>query len=160
MAKAGYTVISGQVSLAAASTRTVLALIAPSTFGLDLTKVRIGFDGSTNNQASVVVDLCAATFATNSTPGTNNTAVTPNQIYGRQIAVGATAFAASATGFEPTVLTVLSKFPLSPQGGLVMYDIPLGTTPDSPVSQGFVLRCTTPTGVSVNAYGEFTFERC
>jgi hypothetical protein len=33
--------------------------------------------------------------------------------------------------------------------GLVVYDFPFGTTPDSAVSQGFVIRCTAPAAVNV-----------
>ena len=47
---------------------------------------------------------------------------------------------------------------LTPAGGLLLYDFPLGDSPDSPVSQGFALRLTAP--AAVNARASFTFARC
>jgi hypothetical protein len=78
------------------------------------------------------------------------------QIYGRTITAGFTGFYGSTT--EPTVLTAFDSFLLTPAGGLVIYDFPLGDTPDTAVSNGIVLRCTAPAAVNVRA--SFTFERC
>lgn len=158
MAKAGYSVPSGSVALSAATAKTVLAILAPAQFGVDLKKYRIGFDGVTASAVPVFVELCSLTAATNSTPGTGNTSASANivQGYGRSITTGFTAFSASTS--EPTVLTAIDAFLLSPAGGLVVYDFPLGDTPDSAVSQGFALRCTAPATVNVRA--AFWFERC
>lgn len=156
MAKAGYSVVTGgAVALAATTAKSVLGIKAASGFGIDLKKFKVGFDGVTASAVPVLVELCAATFATNS-PGTSSTSVTPTQIYGRAITVGATA--AKNWTSEPTVLTAIGEFLLTPNGGLVFYDFPLGDTPDSPVSEGFVLRCTAPAAVNVRASLEF--ERC
>jgi hypothetical protein len=156
MAKAGYSIVTGgAVSLSAATAKSVLGVKSHANFGLDLKKMHFGFLGTTAANVPVVVELCAATFATNS-PGTNSTSVTPAQIYGRTIAVGATAAKTWTT--EPTVLTVIDEWPLTPAGGLAMYDLPLGDTYDSAVSEGFVLRCTAPDAVSVRA--SMKFERC
>ena len=40
----------------------------------------------------------------------------------------------------------------------VIYDYPLGDTPDSAFSEGFVVRCTAPAAVNVRA--SLVFERC
>ncbi|MCK9921596.1 hypothetical protein MXD61_06785 [Frankia sp. AgPm24] len=103
----------------------------------------------------MLIELCASTFATNA-PGTNSTSVTPVQLYGRAITVGATA--AKNWTAEPTALTVIEETLCTPYGGQVWYDFPLGDGPDSPVSNGFVLRFTAPAAVNVRA--SMTFERC
>lgn len=157
MAKAGYTLQTGAaVALSAATAKSVLCVIAPSTFGIDLKKIKIGFDGVTASAVPVLCELMTSTLATNSTPGTNNSTGTVTQIYGRSITAGFTGFYASTT--EPTVLTAFDSWLLTPAGGLLFYDFPLGDTPDSAVSNGIVLRCTAPAAVNLRA--SFTFERC
>jgi hypothetical protein len=156
MAKAGYCLSTGAaVALAAATAKTVLCAIAPAQFGIDLTKIRVGFDGVTASAVPVLIELCTSTLATNSTPGTNNTTGTVNQVYGRAITTGFTGFYASTS--EPTVLTAISTWLLTPDAGLLFYDWPLGTSPDTAVSAGMCIRCTAPAVVNVRA--EMWFER-
>ncbi len=156
MAKAGYsTSTEGAIALAAATAKSVLGVTAPATFGVDLQKLRVSFDGVTSTAVPVLVELCYATFATNG-PGTNSTAATVDQVYGRAITAGFTAAKNWTT--EPTVLTPIDEWLLTPASGLVMYDIPLGTTPDSAVSNGFVIRCNAPAAVNVRA--TLWVERC
>ena len=159
MAKAGYTVgTSSAVALVAATAKTVLMVIAPSSFGVDLTKFRVEFDGVTSTAVPALIELVSSTNATNSTPGTANTSESANiqQVYGRSIAAGFTAFSASTS--EPTVLTRLEGFLLSPNGGVLFYDAPLGTSWDTAVSAGIGLRITAP--AAVNCRASMTFERC
>jgi hypothetical protein len=159
MAKAGYTVTTnGAVALTGGAAKTVLAVLAPAQFGVDLKKFRVGFDGVTASAVPALVELCSLTAATNSTPGTNNTTQTSaiQQAYGRSITTGFSAFSASTT--EPTVLAAIDSWLLSPTGGLVLYDFPLGDTPDSAVSQGFAIRVNAPAAVNVRA--AMWFERC
>jgi hypothetical protein len=158
MAKAGYSYTTlAPVALVAATAKSVLTIIAPAQFGIDLTKIRIGFDGVTASAIPVLVELCDNTLATNSTVGTNNTtAGVPTQNYGRTITAGFTGFYNSTT--EPTVLTAFDRWTLTPNGGLVIYDWPLGSTHDTPVSAGITIRCTAPAAVNVNCTA--WFERC
>lgn len=159
MAKAGYTIrTTAAVALSAATAKSVLCVIAPAQFGIDLKKFRIGFDGVTASAIPVFWELCTSTLATNSTPGTANTSETSaiQQVYGRSITTGFTGFSASTS--EPTALTVVESNYLTPTGGLLFYDFPLGDTPDTAVSAGFVLRLTAPATVNIRA--GFTFERC
>lgn len=159
MAKAGYTVrTTSAVALSAATAKTALMVITPSSFGGDLKKFRIGFDGVSATAVPVFWELVTSTNATNSTPGTNNTSETSNiqQIYGRSITTGFTAFSASTS--EPTVLTVVESNWLTPAGGLLVYDFPLGDTPDWAVSAGMGIRLTAP--AAVNARVGMWFERC
>jgi len=150
MAKAGYQVATGAaVALAAATAKTVLAINGTANFGVDLKKFRVAFDGVTASALPVLVELMYSTQATNSTPGTGNTTATVNQIYGRTTTPGFTAFYGSTS--EPTVLSLIDSFLLDPNKGLLVYDFPLGDTPDSAVSNGFVIRCTAPAIVNARA---------
>ena len=159
MAKAGYTArTTAAVALSAATAKTGLMVITPSTFGGDLKKFRIGFDGVTASAVPVFWEIVRSTNATNSTPGTANTSETSaiTQVYGRSITAGFTAFSASTS--EPTVLTVCDSNWLTPIGGLLVYDFPLGDTPDWDVSAGMGIRLTAP--ASVNVRLGMWFERC
>jgi hypothetical protein len=159
MAKAGYKVgTSSAVPLVAATAKTALMVICPAQFGIDLKKLSISFDGVTASAIPVLCEVVSSTNASNSTPGTANTSESANiqQIYGRSITTGFTAFSASTS--EPTVLTRLWSFNLTPTGGSLFYDFPLGDTFDTAVSSGIGIRLTAP--ASVNAICSLTFERC
>lgn len=158
MAKAGYSLTTlAAVALVATTAKSVLTVIAPAQFGIDLTKIRLGFDGVTASAVPVLVELCDNTLATNSTVGTGNTtAGTPTQNYGRTITAGFTGFYNSTS--EPTVLTAFDRWTLTPNGGLVIYDWPLGSTHDTPVSAGITTRLTAPAAVNANETN--WFERC
>lgn len=158
MAKAGYTILTPAVTLTAATAKTVLFVVAPSGFGMDLKKWRVSFDGVTASAVPVFVELCTLTAASNVTPGTGNTNANAllTQIYGRAITVGATAGHTCTS--EPTVLAAVEGTNMTPNGGVLFYDYPLGDTPDNDVSKGFAIRCTAPAGVAVRA--SMTFERC
>jgi len=156
MSKTRYSVQTGAaVALSAATAKSVLCVLAPAQFGVDLVGYEIGFDGVTASAVPVLVEICYSTAATNSTPGTNNTTATVNQTAGRAITAGFTGFYNSTS--EPTVLTPLDSFTMTPNGGTVIRDYN-GPTPDSAVSNGFVIRCTAPAAVNVRA--TMFFERC
>lgn len=151
MAKAGYSAATGAaVALVAATAKSVLSVIAPAQFGVDLKKIRLGFDGVTASAIPVLVELVAFT-----TDGTG-TSGTVNQVYGRSITAGFTS--KYNYSVEPTTATVVDRWSLTPNGGLVIYDWPLGDTPDTAVSNLFALRLTAPAAVNVNA--SMWFERC
>jgi len=155
MAKCGYTVVTaGAVALGAGVAKSVLGVKGHANFGLDLKKARIGFDGVTASAVAVLVELCYCTFATNS-PGTASTTLTPAQVYGRVTAAGFTAAKTWTT--EPTVITVIDEILLDPNKGLLVYDFPLGDTPDSALAEGFVYRANAP--AAVNLRGTFWVER-
>jgi hypothetical protein len=155
VAKAGYTVpTGGTVALVGATAKSVIGVSGTSAFGVDLKKFRVAFDGVTATAVPVLIELCVATFATNP-PGTSSTTVTVQQVYGRTITPGFTA--AKNWTAEPTVLTPIDEFLLDPNKGLVLYDFPLGDTPDTAVSNGFVLRMNAP--VAVNVRSTLWFER-
>lgn len=156
MAKCGYSIqTGGVVALAATTAKTILGVMAGASFGVELQYFSVAFDGVTASAVPVLIEICYCTFATNP-PGTASTSVTPVQDYGRVIASGTTA--AKTWSTEPTVLSTMDEFLLTPNGGLVKWQWPLGQAPDSAVSQGFAIRCTAPANVNVRA--AMNFERC
>jgi hypothetical protein len=160
MSSVGYKVdTSSAVALSAATARTALMVITPAQFGGVLTFLSIGFDGVTASAVPVFWEVVRSTNATNSTPGTNNTTETANivQTRGRAITTGFTAFSASTAGNEPTVLTRLRGNLLTPAGGLLVYDFPLGRELECDVSAGLGVRLTAP--ATVNARVALEFER-
>lgn len=153
MTKAGYTLqTAAAVALVAATAKSVLSVIAPAQFGVDLQKVRVSFDGVTASAVPVFCEICTSTQAG---AGTSGTAVTVQQIYGRAITAGFTG--GSNFSAEPTTLTAIDSFLLDPNKGLVIYDWGAGTTPDTAVSNAMVLRCTAPAAVNIRA--SMWFER-
>lgn len=158
MAKAGYSAPTlADVALVGGTPKSVIGVLAPASFGVDLTGFEIGLLGNTSGQVPGRVELCYATFATNP-PGTNSTPVTTPQTYGRVITPGFTAAYDWTAGNEPTVLTVLQVWPLATTAGLVIYNFPADKSYDSDVADGFVLRITSPNAVNVRA--TLHFERC
>lgn len=157
MSKAGYSVATGgAVALVAATAKTALFVTAPAGHGLDLKKFSIGFDGVTASAIPVFWEVNYLTAATNSTPGTGNTTATIVQAYGRPITWGGGAgYGCTA---EPTVQSAIKQNLLTPNGGLLVYDFPLGDTPDTAVSNGVCIRLTAPAAVNVRC--ELWFERC
>lgn len=156
MGSVGYKVdTSAAVTLTAATAKTCLMVITPAQFGCALTHIEIGFNGSTPSAVPVFWEIVRSTNATNSTPGTNNTNENSNivQIRGRPITTGFTAFSASTA--EPTVLTRLAGDYLTPAGGLLVWDIPLGREFECDVSAGLGVRLTAPAGVDTRVLAQF-----
>jgi hypothetical protein len=156
MASTGYSCTTeGTVALAVSTAKSVIGVSGPASFGVDLQGYELAFDGVTASAIPVTIEVCKATFATNG-PGTNSTSVTVLQDRGRTITPGFTAAKNWTT--EPTVLTVIKRYTITPNGGAVIYDWPLERSPDNDVSTGFVIRLTATAIVNVNA--TLTFGRC
>ncbi len=149
MAAPIYSIVTGgAVALSAATAKSVLGVKAHANSGIQLLKLRIGFDGVTASAVPVLCELGYCTFATNA-PGTNSTSVTPAQTAGRVLTAGFTA--GKNWTAEPTVITVLDEWLLSPNGGAMWLDVPLGTEHDTALGEGLVLRLTAPASVNVRA---------
>ncbi len=142
--------VGAAVALVAATAKTVLSVIAPAQFGVDLRKYRLGFDGVTASAIPVVVEIVSWT-----TDGTG-TAGTVVQTSGRSITAGFTT--KYNYSVEPTTATLIDRFTITPNGGTIVYDFPYGDSPDTAVSNLIGLRCTAPAAVNVNA--TMWFSRC
>lgn len=149
MSAAGYSITTeGAVALAAATAKSILGVKAAADFALQVKGFEVSFDGVTASAVPVLVELCYATFGANP-PGTNSTGIGENQNYGRVLAAGFTGGKTWTT--EPTTLTVIKELLLTPNGGTLIYQYPLGTEPDCALGEGFVIRCTAPAIVNVRA---------
>lgn len=102
----------------------------------------------------MLVELCYNTWATNS-PGTNSTSTTPRQENGRAMTAGFTS--GKTWSAEPTALTVVDDWLLTPNAGLIIYDFVLGKEYDCALAEGFSLRLTAPN--AVNARATFQVQR-
>jgi hypothetical protein len=146
------------VTLAAATAKTSLMVISPSTSAGQLIEFGVFFNGTNAANEPVLVELVKSTNATNSTPGTNNTSVTPVQSRGDGNTTGSglaslfTAFSASTS--EPTVLTVLKRYLVPPTSGQLI-QLPLGRETAIIPSMGLGLRLTASVEVKARAYMEY-----
>ena len=156
MARVEYAAQSGgAVALAAATVKTVLAVKAHANSGIELVAFKVGFDGVTASAVPVLCELVYITFASNS-PGTNSTSVTPAQVCGRVLTVGATA--GKNWTAEPTTITAIDEWLLTPNGGLLDEWILPASEPDTALAEGLGLRLTAPAVVNVRA--TIRFRRC
>lgn len=141
-----YSVITGAaVALSAATAKTVLAVKAHANSGLQWLSYDLSFDGVSASAVPVLVELCRCSFATAGT----STSATPEQTGGRVMTAQFTA-AYNYTA-EPTALTVIRSYLLTPNGGREHVEWPLGNEPDCDVSTGFAIRLTAPATVNVRA---------
>lgn len=149
MSAVGYSCTTeGAVALSAATAKTIIGAKAHANSGLQLKGFLVAFDGVTASAVPVLVEVCYCTWGANS-PGTNSTSTTVRQSYGRVLTAGFTAGKTWTT--EPTTLTVIKELLLTPNGGVLSYQWPLGQEPDSALAEGFAIRCNAPATVNVRA---------
>lgn len=152
---AGYVVKTGTgaTALAAATAKTLVNLISGANDAPLVTEMSVGFDGVTASAVPVLVDLGYSTQAGAGTPGTSPT---PTLIRGKG-AAGST----SAVDYtvEPTALTAFKHWLVTPNGGLLVIQFPLGREPLPDLSGGtnkaIFLRANAPAVVNCRAYMEF-----
>lgn len=144
------------VALSAATAKSIVGVKAHANSGLLVCSFSVSFDGVTASAVPVLIEIGYCTWATNS-PGTNSTSTTPRQQGGRVLTAGFTS--AKNWTAEPTTITqAFEEMLLTPNGGLVKYDFPLGTELDCALAEGFVIRCTAP--ATVNVRGGLVVSRC
>lgn len=157
-----YTVHTGTsaVALTAATAKTVLYVNAAAANQPSVVEFSVAFDGTTSTNTPALIELVYGTKATNSTPGTGSTTFTPLQVRGWPSQVSAQA-AANNCSSEPTVLTVIKPWLLTPNGGLLVIQFPLGREPTAIASGAAVsgiqvgLRLTAPQAVNARCYFEY-----
>lgn len=154
MATAAAYTASSTTFAAPAAVHTFMNVIAPAGHGLTLVEFAISFDGVTASAVPCLVELCQSTQAT---AGTAGTSTTPVQIRGR-----ATSGSAPTAGYnytaEPTALTKIKSWYVSPNGGLFIYPVPLGREIECDSSAGTIralaIRITPSATVNVHGYME------
>jgi hypothetical protein len=155
---AGFTVKTGTsaTALSAATAKTLVNLIAASTRSALLTEMSVSFDGVTASAVPVLVELCLSTQAT---AGTAGSSPTPQQIRGKGTALCTAGVDYSA---EPTALTPFKHWLVTPNGGLLVVQFPLGRESQFDLSGGTnkaqAIRANAPAVVNTRAYAEFEEE--
>jgi hypothetical protein len=152
---AGFTVkTAGATALVGGTAKTLVNVIAGANRQAIVCEISSSFDGVTASAVPVLVELVGSTQAT---AGTVGTSPTPTLIRG----LGASqATAAESYTAEPTVLTQLKQWLVTPNGGLLVVQFPLGRETQSNVSGSATLlavgiRDNAPANVNARAYVEF-----
>lgn len=146
--------INSAIFAAGAVVHTDLVAIAPAGHGFALAEAAVSFDGVTASAIPVYMELCQSTQAG---AGTGGTAPTIAQVRG--VATGGQAPTASGShSVEPTVLTRIRSWYVTPNGGLLVYPLPLGREVECHSSGGTIkalaLRSTPAAAVNLQAYME------
>ena len=153
MASVGYTINSGSVAMAAGVAKTVLNVIAPSSFGLCLVGFEIAFDGVTTAAAPVLVEVGMCSQGGAGTPA--GSPPTPVQLRGQTIAHGMTV--GHNYSAEPTTITPNYDWWIDPNKGMYERLWPLGRELEQGPSKGLVCRVNAPAVVNIRA--SFEVER-
>lgn len=133
-----YLVSTPSESLSAATAKTVLSVIAPSTRRAKVLRIQLGGSSVTATDAAMLIEVCRSTQATAGT----STAVTPAALDPAETASLCTA--ARTFTAEPTVLTAIDNFRVSPIGNTYLWELPPGREYIFALSTGFCLRVTAP----------------
>jgi len=140
-------------ALVAATAKTLVNLISGANRVPLLTEFSVGFDGVTASAVPVLVEVGFCTQATAGTPGTSPT---PALIRGKGASQSTAGVDYSA---EPTVITPNKHWLVTPNGGLLVIQSPLGREAEADLSGGtnkaHVLRCNAPANVNARAYMEY-----
>ena len=153
---AGYTVnIGSGCALVPGAPKTVIMITPGASVAIRAIEWGLGFDGTTAANTPILVESFQWSGATQGTRSIS----TPDQSYGESTA---TTLASGFVNFtvEPTALTVIKEYLLTPNGGLVILQFPLGretiTTTSLGTVKGFGLRCTAQQAVNVRGYIEYS----
>lgn len=159
---AGYVINTGAsaIALVAATAKTIMYVNAGASSNIDLCELCVGFDGVTASAVPALVEWTFSTKASNSVPGTGSTAFTPLQSRGWPTSASGNAGANTCTS-EPTVQVSHRQWLVTPNGGLLIMQFPLGREPTG-ISSGAAIsgiqvacRVTAPAVVNVRGYAEW-----
>jgi len=153
MGSVAYTVNSGSVAMVAATAKTILNVITPSSFGIVLVGFEISFDGVTASATPVLVEVCQSSQGGAGTPA--GSPPTPTRIRGQTISHGCTI--GHNYSAEPTTLVAAYDWWLDPNKGLFDRLWPLGRELEQGVSKGICVRVNAP--ATVNARASLEWER-
>lgn len=146
-----YTVTTGKVTLTAAATKS-LWLLNPVTNPIRIAEIAVSFDGSTSAQG-IQVDLYRVVTIGSAAGATGTVSV-----YTDDNTPAATTTALTALTTEPTTVTVLKQWMISPFGGLLIQQEVLDRELGAKSAGARIgLRYTTASGVSPNAVAHVIF---
>lgn len=157
-----YSVHTGAsaIALTAATAKTIMYTNAAAANQPSFTELCVSFDGVTSSAVPALVELVYGTKASNSTPGTASTTFTALQVRGWPAQVSSQASANNCTT-EPTVLTSVKQWLVSPNGGLLYVQFPLGREPTAIASGAAIsgiqvgARVTAPAVVNTRGFYEY-----
>lgn len=143
---------NGDIALVAATAKTIMNVINAANSLIRLIEFSVSFDGVTASAEPVEVELGLSTQAG---AGSGSTSHTILQTGGPLRTVQATAQRDYATT-EPTVITILKRWRVRADGGLLVVQFPLGREPEqTATADGLLLRLTAAAAVNVYGYMEF-----
>jgi hypothetical protein len=151
---------SSAIALVAATAKTVMYINSAAANQPSWVEWCIGFDGVTSTAIPALVETTYGTKASNSTPGTASTSFTPVQTRGWPTQASAQA-AANACTSEPTVLVSQRQYLVSPYGGLLIMQLPMGRETTQVASGAAIsgiqggIRCNAPAIVNIRGYIEY-----
>lgn len=140
-------------ALSSATAKTLVNIISATNDAPLITELGVSFDGVTASATPVLVELCYSTQGAAGTPGASPT---PTLLRGKGAAASTAGIDYSA---EPTTITPFKHWLVTPNGGLLVIQFPLGREAQADQSGGtnkaICLRCTAPAAVNARAYIEF-----
>jgi hypothetical protein len=148
------------VSLSAATAKTVMYTNAAAANQPTFVELAISFDGVTASAVPALVEMVYGTKATNSTPGTGSTTFTALQLRGWPTQTSSQASANNCSS-EPTVLVPNRQWLVTPNGGLLLVQFPMGREPTGVASGAAIsgiqvgVRCNAPAAVNMRGYYEY-----
>jgi hypothetical protein len=153
----GGTATATPAALSAATAKTVILIVAAAANQPSITEVSISFDGVTAANVPVLVELISGTAGGAGTPRAALAA--GKQVRGWPAQTSQTT-AADTYSAEPTTELVNKKWLVSPNGGLLVVQNPLGREPTGIVTSAtdaktWGIRATAPATVNCHSYIEF-----
>lgn len=148
----GGTATAGAAALAAATAKTLCMITAAAANQPAVIEIGISFDGVTASAVPVLVELVSGTATTTGTV----VAQTPKQERGWPAQTAQTTGQITISA-EPTVQLVNRKYLVTPNGGLLVIQLPMGREPTGIVTattdgKTWSLRATAPAIVNAHAY--------
>lgn len=143
-----YTARVAAVSLSAATTKTLVQVVPGTNTPVRVIEIGISFDSTTASEAPVAVDLLRQTTA-----GTSSSLTIVADKESDSKSVVATAL--QTFSVEPTAGNVLRTWHVTPVGGLLIIQFPLGREPDA-LTNRIAIRANAPSAETATAY--ITFE--
>jgi hypothetical protein len=138
---------------AATGAKTALNTIAPAGHGLAVVEIGVSFNGVTASDAPALVELCTSTqVGAGTSAGSTPTVI---QTRGKATSGSAPTAGHNYTA-EPTTLVSVRQWLISPNGGVLIYPLPLGREVECESSGGTIkalcIRVNTSATVSLYAY--------
>lgn len=151
----GGTATAAPAAMAAATAKTLVMITAAAANQPAVTEIGVSFDGITASAIPVLVELVSGTAASTGTV----VAQTPKQMRGWP-AQGSQTTGQITISAEPTVQLVNRKWYVTPNGGMLIIQFPLGREPTGIVTAAtdaktWSVRATAPAIVNAHAHIEF-----